>query len=51
MKVVADTLRQLLQKVWCLWRTQIFVYIDEEFAIDLIRPKLLKVFYLQVKFV
>ena len=41
MKVVEETYRQLLQKVWCLWRKQIFVYIDEDFAINLIRPKYL----------
>ena len=32
MKVVEETFRQLLQKVLCLWRRQIFVYIDEDFA-------------------
>ena len=41
MKVVEETFRQLLQKVWCLWLKQIFVYIDEDFAINLIRPKFL----------
>ena len=33
MKVVEETFCQLLQKAWCLWRKQIFVYIDEDFAI------------------
>ena len=32
MKVVEENFRQLLQKVLCLWRKQIFVYIDEDFA-------------------
>ena len=41
MKVVEENFRQLLQKVLCLWRKQIFVYIDEDFAIYLIRPKFL----------
>ena len=41
MKVVEMNFRQLLQKVLCLWQKQIFVYIDEEFAINLIRPKFL----------
>ena len=41
MKVVEETFRQLLQKVLCLWRKQIFVYMDEDFAINWIRPKLL----------
>ena len=41
MKVVEKNFRQLLQKVLCLWRKQIFVYIDEDFAIHLIRPKFL----------
>ena len=39
MKVVEENFRQLLQKVLCLWRKQIFVYIDEDFAINVIRPK------------
>ena len=43
MKVVKQTFRQLLQKVLCLWRKQIFVYIDEDFAINLIRPKFLSI--------
>ena len=30
MKVVEDTFRQLLKKVWCLWPKQIFVYKDED---------------------
>ena len=41
MKVVEESFRQLLQKVLCLWREQIFVYIDEDFAINGIRPKFL----------
>ena len=41
MKVVEENFRQLLQKVLCLWRKQIFVYIDEDFAINRIRPKFL----------
>ena len=41
MKVVEKNFRQLLQKVLCLWRKQIFVYIDEDFAINGIRPKFL----------
>ena len=41
MKVVEENLRQLLQKVLCLWRKQIFVCIDEDFAINEIRPKFL----------
>ena len=41
MKVVEETFRQLLQKVLCVWRKQIFAYIDEDFAINLIRPKFL----------
>ena len=41
MKVVEQNFRQLLQKVLCLWRKQIFVYIDEDFAIFWIRPKFL----------
>ena len=41
MKVVEETFRQLLQKVLCLWCKQIFVYIDEDFAINWIRPKFL----------
>ena len=34
MEVVEETFRQLLQKVWGLWNEQIFVYIDEDFAIN-----------------
>ena len=34
MKVVEETFRQLLQKVLCLWREQIFVYIDGDFAVN-----------------
>ena len=41
MKVVEETFRQLLQKVWCLWPKQIFVYKDEDFAINWISPKFL----------
>ena len=41
MKVVEESFRQLLQKVLCLWRKQIFVYIDEDFAINWIRSKFL----------
>ena len=41
MKVVEENFRQLLQKVLCLWRKQIFVYIDEDFAINWIHPKFL----------
>ena len=41
MKVVEENFRQLLQKVLCLWRKQIFVYIDEDFAINGIHPKFL----------
>ena len=41
MKVVEENFRQLFQKVLCLWHKQIFVYIDEDFAINLIRPKFL----------
>ena len=41
MKVVEEKFRQLLQKVLCLWRKQIFVYIDEDFAVNRIRPKFL----------
>ena len=41
MKVVEEAFRQLLQKVLCLWRKQIVVYIDEDFAINWIRSKFL----------
>ena len=41
MKVVEENFRQLLQKVSCLWRKQIFVYIDEDFAINEILSKFL----------
>ena len=41
MKVVEENFRQLLRRVFCLWRKQIFVYIDEDFAINEIRPKFL----------
>ena len=40
-KVVEENFRQLHQKVLCLWHKEIFVYIVEDFAINLIRPKLL----------
>ena len=40
-KVVEKNFRQLLQKVLCFRRKQIFVYIDEDFAINGIRPKFL----------
>ena len=40
-KVVEKNFSQLLQKVLCLWRKQIFVYIDEDFAINGSRPKFL----------
>ena len=40
MKVVEETFRQL-QKVWCLWRQEIFVYLDEDFSIILIHAKCL----------
>ena len=39
MKVVEENFHQLFQKVLCLWRKPIFVYIDEDFPINLIRPK------------
>ena len=42
MKVVQENKRlQFLQKVRSLWHKQIFVYIDEEFAINGIQPKFL----------
>ena len=41
MKVVEDNFRQLLQKVLRLWHKQIFVYLDEDFAINGIHPKFL----------
>ena len=41
--VVEETVHQLLQKVWCLWRKQIVVYIDEHFAINCIHPKFLSI--------
>ena len=34
MKVVEENFRQHLKKVLCLWRKQIFAYIDEDFAIN-----------------
>ena len=41
MKVEEENFRQLLQKVLCLWLKQIFVYIDEDFAINWVRSKFL----------
>ena len=41
MKVVQENKHQFLQKVRSLWLNQIFVYIDEEFAINRIQPKFL----------
>ena len=41
MKVVEENFRQLLQKVLRLLNKQICVYIDEDFAINRIRPKFL----------
>ena len=41
MKIVEENLRQLLQKFLCLWLKQIFVYLDEDFAIHWFRPKFL----------
>ena len=41
MKVVEENFRQFLQKVLCFWRKQIFVYTDEDFAINWIRPTFL----------
>ena len=41
MEVEEENFRQLQQKVWCLWRKQIFVYIDEDFAINWICLKFL----------
>ena len=34
MKVVKETFGKLLQKVCCVWPKQIFVCIDEDFAIN-----------------
>ena len=39
MKVVEENFRQLIQKFVFLWRKQIFVYIDEDFEMNWIRPK------------
>ena len=39
MKDVEETFRQLLQRVWCLCHKQIFVYVEEDFAINWICPK------------
>ena len=41
MNVVEENFRQLLQQVFCLWCKEIFVYIDEDFAINWMRPKFL----------
>ena len=41
MNVIEETFRQLVQKVWCLWRKQIYVYKDGDFAINWICPKFL----------
>ena len=41
MKVEEETLRQFLQMIGCLWLKPVFVYIDEEFEINLKRPKFL----------
>ena len=42
MKVVEENIRQLLQKVLYLRHKEIFVYIDEDFAINRICPKFLR---------
>ena len=39
MKVVEESFRQLLQKVLCLWRKQIFVYIKLKILLNCFRPK------------
>ena len=49
MKVLQGNKRQFLQKVRRLWCKQIFVYINEEFAINRIQPKFLS-FLLTDKF-
>ena len=41
MKIAHENKRKFLQKVLSLWHIQIFVYIDEEFAINGIQPKFL----------
>ena len=41
MNVVQENKRQFLQKVQSFWRKKIFVYIDEEFAINGIQPNFL----------
>ena len=41
MKVVEENFRLLFQKVLCVWPKRIFVYIDEDFAINGIGPKFL----------
>ena len=38
MELVDETFRKLLQKVWHLWRQEMFMSLDENFAINLIRP-------------
>ena len=43
MKVVQENECQFLQKVRSLWRKRIFVYIDEEFAINRVQPKFLSI--------
>ena len=40
-KIVQKNQRQFLQKVWSLWHNLIFVYIDEDFAINWIQPNFL----------
>ena len=42
-KVVEENKRQFVHKVRSLW--QIFVYIDEEFAINRIQPKFLSLLF------
>ena len=43
MKVVEENFSQLLQNLLCLWHKEIFVYIDEDFAINWICPKFLSI--------
>ena len=45
-KVVEETFRQLLEMVKCFWfkRTFVYMYIDEDFEINGIRPKFLRLF-------
>ena len=45
MKVVKETFRQLLKKVWSLLHKQIFGYLDGAFAINEICPKFLSVLF------